>query len=90
MERAAILAPKREIDASDLRKVIGGPAAVPTEDPYRDARSFEEFKDRAEEEFLEKRLIESDWNVKRTAELLGMQRSNLYKKIEKYDLKKPQ
>jgi len=90
MERAAILVPKREIDASDVRKVMGGPAAVPTEDPYRDARSFEEFKDRAEEEFIEKRLIENNWNVKRTAELLGMQRSNLYKKIEKYDLKKPQ
>ncbi|MEE8106394.1 MAG: helix-turn-helix domain-containing protein, partial [Planctomycetota bacterium] len=87
--RAAILAPKREISASDMRKVMGSPAAVPTEDPYRDARSFEEFKDRAEEEFIEKRLVENNWNVKRTAELLGMQRSNLYKKIEKYGLKKP-
>ena len=58
-------------------------------DPYRSVKTFEEFKDTAEHEFLERRLIDNNWNVKRTAELLGMQRSNLYKKIDKYGLKKP-
>ncbi len=90
MERVAILAPGPEIGAEDMRKAIGAKAAAPVEDPYRDARSFEEFKDRAEQEFIERRLKDNGWNVKRTAELLGMQRSNLYKKIEKYGLKKPE
>ncbi|MCZ6786522.1 MAG: sigma 54-interacting transcriptional regulator, partial [Planctomycetota bacterium] len=90
MERVAILTPGPEIGAEDMRKAIGAKAAAPVEDPYRDARSFEEFKDRAEQEFIERRLKDNGWNVKRTAELLGMQRSNLYKKIEKYGLKKPE
>jgi len=43
---------------------------------------------------LESKIVEvtvfgGSASVKRTAELLGMQRSNLYKKIEKYGLKKP-
>ena len=33
------------------------------------------------------RLQANDWNVKRTAESLGMQRSNLYKKMDRYGLK---
>ena len=56
-------------------------------DVFRTARTFEEFKETAEKLFLQQRLAENDWNVKRTAESLGMQRSNLYKKIERYGLK---
>ncbi len=91
-EHLAILAPDEIITAHDVRRVLGSqsaPATAPVDDPYRSVKTFEEFKDRAECEFLEKRLQENGWNVKRTAELLGMQRSNLYKKIEKYSLKKP-
>jgi len=92
VEHLAILAPEEVITAEDVRRVANGqaaPATAPVDDPYRGVKSFEAFKDRAEREFLEKRLEENGWNVKRTAELLGMQRSNLYKKIEKYGLKKP-
>ena len=49
--------------------------------------SFEEFKNVSERLFLETKLVENDWNIKRTAESLGMQRSHLYKKIDKYSLK---
>ena len=38
--------------------------------------------------YLEEKLQASGWNVKKTAEALQMQRSNLYKKIEKYGLKR--
>ena len=44
-------------------------------------------KDVSEKMFLQQKLTENDWNVKRTAEALGMQRSHLYKKIERYGLK---
>ncbi|MHC4549480.1 MAG: sigma-54-dependent transcriptional regulator [Planctomycetota bacterium] len=89
VEHLAILAPDEVIGAADVQLVLGGRTSRPDEDPYRDAKSFEQFKDVAEHEFLLRRLEENSWNVKRTAELLGMQRSNLYKKIEKYGLKKP-
>jgi len=90
VEHVAILAPAAEITAHDIGRAVGARTSARTEDPYRGAASFEEFKDVAEREFLERRLLQNGWNVKRTAELLSMQRSNLYKKIEKYDLKKPQ
>jgi len=89
VEHLAILAPSETITAADVTRALGGTAAPGQEDPYRGSRSFEDFKEAAEQEFLAQRLLENGWNVKRTAELLGMQRSNLYKKIEKYGLKKP-
>jgi DNA-binding NtrC family response regulator len=50
-------------------------------------QSFEQFKETAEHLYLQRKLEENGWNIKRTAETLGMQRSNLYKKIERYGLK---
>jgi two-component system nitrogen regulation response regulator NtrX len=90
VEHLAILAPAARIAAQDVQRAMGGSTTAAPVDPYRGVKSFEEFKEVAEQEFLERRLLENNWNVKRTAELLGMQRSNLYKKIEKYGLKKPQ
>jgi two-component system nitrogen regulation response regulator NtrX len=60
--------------------------APPAEDPFA-ARTFEEFKDRSEALFFRRKLAELEGNVKRTAETLGMQRSHLYKKLERYGLR---
>lgn len=51
------------------------------------APTFEEFKDLSEAEFLRRKIAENEGNVKRTAERLGMQRSHLYKKIDRYGLR---
>ncbi|HYJ79518.1 MAG TPA: helix-turn-helix domain-containing protein, partial [Longimicrobiaceae bacterium] len=48
--------------------------------------TFSEFKEAAERAFIIQKLRENDWNVSETARLLDMPRSNLYKKIERYDL----
>jgi two-component system nitrogen regulation response regulator NtrX len=48
--------------------------------------SFSDYRDAAEKAFLERKLLENDWNVSETARQLDMQRSHLYKKIEKYGL----
>jgi two-component system nitrogen regulation response regulator NtrX len=92
VEQLAILAPRETISADDVAAVVrtGVPAAAGPGDPYRGARTFEEFKDVAEKDFLVRRLEENGWNVKKTAELLGMQRSNLYKKLERYGIRKPE
>ena len=90
IEHLAILAPAAIVTAEDVTRAVGGATTTTTlTDPYRGVKTFEEFKETAEHEFLERRLLDNNWNVKRTAELLGMQRSNLYKKIDKYNLKKP-
>jgi transcriptional regulator of acetoin/glycerol metabolism len=56
-------------------------------DLFSACATFDEFKDLSEKLFLQHKLQENEWNVKRTAEALGMQRSHLYKKIERYGLK---
>jgi len=84
-----------DIGRADIERILeNGPAmsipgrapSAPTEDPYQ-APSFEEFKNQSEALFFRMRLAANDGNVKRTAEELGMQRSHLYKKLDRYDLK---
>ncbi len=90
MERALILVDGTTIDDRDLIGLGGPPAAVGGDggmDLFRSARTFDEFREQSEKLFLQQRLQENDWNVSRTAEQLGMQRSNLYKKMERFGLK---
>lgn len=49
---------------------------------------FQAFKDYAERIFIEQKLKQFAWNVAKTAEAIGIQRSHLYNKIEKYQLKR--
>jgi two-component system nitrogen regulation response regulator NtrX len=86
MERCAILTPEGELAAPFLEGNLASRRRV-AGDPFTECTSFEEFKLTSERMFLESKLIENEWNIKRTAENLGMQRSHLYKKIEKYKLK---
>jgi two-component system nitrogen regulation response regulator NtrX len=91
VERLLILAPGVSITAADVERLAGvgardmtlgaGPGA-----PWMRATSFEEFKQTAERAFLHAKLREHDWNVSETARTLDMPRSNLYKKIERYQL----
>jgi two-component system nitrogen regulation response regulator NtrX len=87
VERLLILAPGREITAGDVERVLpdGVRAGGTTVETPR-AGTFEEFKQRAERDFLVAKLREYRWNVAETARALDMPRSNLYKKIEKYAL----
>ena len=43
-------------------------------------------KERAERAYILAKLREHDWNVSETARAVDMPRSNLYKKIERYNL----
>ena len=50
--------------------------------------TFQEFKEQAERGFLVQKLRDNDWNISETARLLEMPRSNLYKKIDRFGLKR--
>jgi DNA-binding NtrC family response regulator len=68
---------------------LGGPAGEgrgASADPFR-ARTFEAFKNDSEALFFRLKLEGNEGNVKRTAEELGMQRSHLYKKLDRYGLR---
>ena len=72
--------------AKDSAASSGGDGESPFDIPFR-AETFEDFKNEAEALFFRTRLNQNNGNVKRTAEELGMQRSHLYKKLDRYDLK---
>jgi two-component system nitrogen regulation response regulator NtrX len=93
IEGGGALAAGEEIARADLESIVGnGPArfaaALPAgaSDPFQ-AATFEEFKDKSEALFIQLRLAKNGGNVKRTAEELGMQRSHLYKKLDRYGLR---
>ena len=96
LEGAAIFAEGSVIEAAAVERMLangpglagGAPGAGRggADDPF-EAPTFEEFKARAEAAFLKMRLERNDGNIKRTAEELGMQRSHLYKKLDRYELR---
>ena len=98
IERLVIMAEGAEIGVDDVlrllpasRDVVGGqpPAsfahsaaqhATGAEVSLKDART--EF----EKDFILRKLKENDWNISRTAHALGIERSNLHKKIKAYGI----
>jgi two-component system, NtrC family, nitrogen regulation response regulator NtrX len=44
-------------------------------------KSLREFREEVESEFIRIRLAEFDWNISRTAQALGIERTNLHKKL---------
>jgi two-component system nitrogen regulation response regulator NtrX len=49
-------------------------------------KTLREFKEEMEREFIKQSLISHDWNVSKTAETLGIERTNLHKKIKAFGL----
>ena len=52
--------------------------------------SLEEVREAVEREYILKKLEETDGNVTRTAELLGLERSNLYRKMRALGIRPPE
>jgi two-component system nitrogen regulation response regulator NtrX len=88
VERLAILSPREEIALRDVRAYTEGARDIVAGSISGEIRTFSDFKETTERAFLAEKLEENGWNVSETARKLGMQRSNLYKKIEKYRLAK--
>jgi two-component system nitrogen regulation response regulator NtrX len=83
VERLVILSPGSTIDIPDL------PDFAPAERSagrFFEIETYPDFKDSIEKEFFERKLRLYNHNVSKTARRLGMQRSNLYKKLEKYGI----
>ena len=87
VERLLILASDDIIRPKDLPLLPGAALDVGADSSFFACSDFQEFKSRSEGSFLQHKLKENVYNVSRTAEALGMQRSNLYKKITKYGLR---
>lgn len=88
IERLIILS-DAEITESEVEAFAIPRHTRKTEESFFDRYDkFQEFKDAAEKEFIERKLKKNSWNITRTAEEIDIQRSHLYNKIEKYGLER--
>jgi two-component system nitrogen regulation response regulator NtrX len=72
---------------ADVERLVGGAqSATSLPGDLLAADTFAVFKERAERAYILAKLRENDWNVSETARTIDMPRSNLYKKIEKFNL----
>jgi two-component system nitrogen regulation response regulator NtrX len=78
IERTVILHPQARIDARHIPLQARKPAA---EKPGGRYGSLQEVREAAERDYILKKLEEAGGNVSRAAELLGLERSNLYRKM---------
>jgi two-component system nitrogen regulation response regulator NtrX len=88
IERLIILSGNK-IQEEDVKLHV--PSQRVTQTPtelFEQFSKFQDFKDHIERMFIEFKLEKNGWNVSKTAEEIDIQRSHLYNKIEKFDLKR--
>jgi len=87
IERLVIMVPAESIDVTDLPAEFFRTPVDIISTAMR-LNTLQEFKDEAEKAFILAKLREHGWNVSKTAEAIDTPRSNLYKKIEQYNIKR--
>jgi len=90
VERLVIMSDE-VIREKDLPPYLGGPRPASARTPSGPqtaidlgryaGKSLREFREEVESEFIRIRLAEFDWNISRTAQALGIERTNLHKKL---------
>ena len=88
VERLVIMNTSESIEEKDLLFLDNflGPERA---DDYLGYGGWKEAKEAFERDFLAKKLSENNWNVTKTAETLGVERSNLHRKIKAYGIDVP-
>jgi len=92
IERCHILMPGEEMhvstmlppDQSGAAQQVNSPAVVSK--ALLEAGSFHDAREMFERSFLRQQLDEHDWNISRTAASIGMERSQLHRKIKSFGL----
>jgi DNA-binding NtrC family response regulator len=78
VERAVVVGKGREILPKDLPIFCHEPSPVPQSNTLQEV----------EKAHIQKILAENQWNIARSAKILGIDRSTLYSKIKRYDIQK--
>jgi len=87
VERLLILSPGDTVTRQDL-VTIGGGAQPGLSEALLSVQTLRDFQALSEKLFILQKLEENAWNVTKTAESIDTPRSNLYKKIEQYEIKR--
>jgi two-component system nitrogen regulation response regulator NtrX len=83
LERLVIMTPSKVISHVDM---LASEAPQPD---YFGFATLKDARDAFEKDFIAGKLRENGWNVSKTAEVLGIERSNLHRKIKAYEIKVP-
>ena len=92
VERLMIMTAGETIEPADLPEVVRAPSSsrIPSAagggEGASKAGTLREFKDSTERAYLVTKLRENGWNISKTAEAIDTPRSNLYKKLEQYQI----
>ena len=85
IERLIIMVPGDTITLSDLAFLEGMSLAVPHEDTAPQ-ESLHDARERFEREYILRALASQQGNISRTADVLGVERSNLYRKMRAFGI----
>jgi two-component system, NtrC family, nitrogen regulation response regulator NtrX len=85
IERLLILSPGEQITREDVITATGG-ARPELSSALMAVETLREFRDLSERMFILHKLEENNWNVTQTAQAIDTPRSNLYKKLDQYNI----
>src|SRR5881275_3235530 len=85
IERLMIMVPGDTITLADLEFLEGGAVAA-IEEPGAPALSLHDARERFERDYILRALAAQHGNISRTADALGVERSNLYKKMKAFGI----
>ena len=87
VERMVIMSGDR-ITLADFPDELVGAAVIPRPSRSAPRPSLRAFKEEAERAFIEETLERTGWNVSRSAQELGVERTNLHKKIKSLGIRR--
>lgn len=85
IERVYILTPDEIVDVHDLR-FAGLSGGIAGGMGMTDLPTFREARSKFEKEYLQKKIQENNGNISRTAEVIGLERSYLHRKIKAFGI----
>jgi len=90
IERLLILSRGDTVEADDVDRYIrpAGDSDGPGLALIHEYNDFTDARDQFEKIFIQQKLDEHDWNVSQTAKTIGIQRSHLYNKLNKYGIER--
>ncbi|HEU4367108.1 MAG TPA: sigma-54 dependent transcriptional regulator [Methylomirabilota bacterium] len=89
VERLVIMVPGEAIGAEDLPPPLRAKTEAAATAAPADGKPLKEARDNFERAYILAELRAQDWNMTRTAERLGIERSHLYRKIRAYGITPP-
>jgi two-component system nitrogen regulation response regulator NtrX len=86
VERMVIMTRGPVIEAKDVPSPVREQPKAPLEFSFFNFNLLRDARREFEKRFIMKKLLENDENISKTAEVIGIERSNLHRKIKSYEI----